>query len=80
MMAETRICNVCGEDWDDTGEQECLFCGSADTHIKDIDVKEIFAAIRQMSNYFRYNSLNFQYEKMADYVRELEILLPENEK
>ncbi len=32
---EERACNVCGERWVDTGDQECPFCGSEDTYITD---------------------------------------------
>ena len=32
---ETRKCNVCGEEWVDTGDFECPFCGSSDTFIDD---------------------------------------------
>jgi len=34
-MEEIRVCNVCGECWPDTGAQECIYCGSADTYIDD---------------------------------------------
>ena len=30
---EVRRCNVCGEEWEDDGEQECPFCESVDTFI-----------------------------------------------
>ena len=30
-----RRCNVCGEEWPDTGDQECPFCDSADTYVVD---------------------------------------------
>ena len=40
----------------------------------------MYATILELSSYFHRNALNFQYEKMGDYVRKLEMFLPENEK
>lgn len=36
-LSEVRRCNVCGNDWEDTGDQECPFCASADTFIVNED-------------------------------------------
>lgn len=30
---EKRRCNECGEEWQDTGDPDCVFCGSDDTEI-----------------------------------------------
>ena len=35
MEPERRFCNVCGEEWTDTGDEECPFCGSDNTEIMD---------------------------------------------
>lgn len=32
---EIRICNECGEEWVDVGDEQCPFCGSWDTDIKE---------------------------------------------
>ena len=40
MSIEIRICNDCGEEWPDTGDEQCPFCGSWDTDIKDEDDEE----------------------------------------
>jgi RNA polymerase subunit RPABC4/transcription elongation factor Spt4 len=30
---ETRVCNNCDEEWVDTGDEVCPFCGSENTEI-----------------------------------------------
>ena len=35
VKEEERKCNVCGETWVDTGNEECPFCGSENTEIDD---------------------------------------------
>ena len=34
---EERQCNICGEIWMDTGDDQCPFCGSDDTFIIEED-------------------------------------------
>lgn len=34
-MDESRRCNNCGEEWKDTGDDICPFCGSNNTEIVD---------------------------------------------
>lgn len=40
-------------------------------------VDSLHEVIRRLANYYHDNTLNYQHEKMGDYVRELEALLPE---
>ena len=39
-MSEIRRCNECGEEWPDTGDYECPFCGSDDTYIIEEEEEE----------------------------------------
>lgn len=35
METEKRKCNNCGEEWTDTGDEGCPFCGDENTYIID---------------------------------------------
>lgn len=37
---ETRICNNCGEEWADTGDEHCPHCGSENTEIISDDQED----------------------------------------
>ena len=45
----TRVCGVCGEEWIDTGEERCLFCGSS-TFIKPDESDEGLQRMRWEAN------------------------------
>lgn len=41
MKPEQRICNDCGEVWNDTGDYECPFCASTNTEpFVEVDTPE----------------------------------------
>lgn len=39
-MNEIRVCNECGEQWEDEGDDECPYCGWDDTYILEDDEDE----------------------------------------
>lgn len=77
-MTNMKHCQACGTTNPDDGRQECIRCGSADTYTDNDDLDGLWDTIRQMAKYYYANPLNFQYEKMGEYIRRLQAMLPEN--
>jgi len=40
-------------------------------------VEQLLSIFRRLVSYYRRNTLNFQYEKMGDYIHEIEVLIPD---
>lgn len=59
------------------GQKDPLYICCPDMCVPIQSIDSLNETVRRLAKYYHDNTLNYQHEKMGDYVRELEALLPE---